>query len=219
SDLSRSGGRGVAAGAGGGPTAPPRRRVRRGSALASRESRSAPRRRPDDLAPGDSGPRGGASRRRARGRSAPARGRCAGSTSPRALGGSPGGLRGGSDGRGGHGGENRGRGSGAGGGGRARGRMGLIRVIGGDLRGRRTRVPDQGVRPTSERAREAVFDILGPSFLNGARVLDLYAGSGALGIEALSRGADFADFAERSRTVARTLEENLATLGLSARGR
>jgi len=97
--------------------------------------------------------------------------------------------------------------------------MGLIRVIGGDLRGRRIRVPDQGVRPTSERAREAVFDILGPSFLNGARVLDLYAGSGALGIEALSRGADFADFAERSRTVARTLEENLATLGLSARGR
>lgn len=97
--------------------------------------------------------------------------------------------------------------------------MGLIRVIGGALRGRRLRVPDQGVRPTSERAREAVFDILGPSFLNGTRVLDLYAGSGALGIEALSRGAGFADFAERNRMVARTLQENLAALGLSDRSR
>jgi len=97
--------------------------------------------------------------------------------------------------------------------------MGLIRVIGGELRGRRFRVPDRGVRPTSERAREAVFDILGPSLLSGARVLDLYAGSGALGIEALSRGAAFADFAEGSRSVARTLEQNLESLGLSTRGR
>ena len=97
--------------------------------------------------------------------------------------------------------------------------MGLIRVIGGELRGRRLRVPDRGVRPTSERAREAVFDILGPALLSEARILDLYAGSGALGIEALSRGAGFADFAEGSRTVARTLEENLATLGLSTRSR
>ena len=97
--------------------------------------------------------------------------------------------------------------------------MGLIRVIGGEFRGRRLRVPDRGVRPTSERAREAVFDILGPSILRGARVLDLYAGSGALGIEALSRGADFADFGERNRSVARMLEENLETLGLADRGR
>jgi 16S rRNA (guanine966-N2)-methyltransferase len=97
--------------------------------------------------------------------------------------------------------------------------MGLIRVIGGELRGRRIRVPDRGVRPTSERAREAVFDILGPATLSGVRVLDLYAGSGALGIEALSRGADFADFAEGSRVVARMLEENLEALGLSDRGR
>ena len=97
--------------------------------------------------------------------------------------------------------------------------MGLIRVIGGELRGRRIQVPDRGVRPTSERAREAVFDILGPAFLDGVRVLDLYAGSGALGIEALSRGATFADFAEGNRRAARTLEENLAALGLAARSR
>ena len=97
--------------------------------------------------------------------------------------------------------------------------MGMIRVVGGALRGRRLRVPDRGVRPTSERAREAVFDILGPSILTGTRVLDLYAGSGALGIEALSRGAKFADFAERNRIVARTLQENLDVLGLSDRSR
>ena len=97
--------------------------------------------------------------------------------------------------------------------------MGLIRVVGGELRGRRLRVPDRGVRPTSERAREAVFDILGPSRVRGARVLDLYAGSGALGIEALSRGATFADFAEGNRAVARTLEENLGTLLLADRSR
>lgn len=96
--------------------------------------------------------------------------------------------------------------------------MGLIRVVGGELRGRRLRVPDRGVRPTSERAREAVFDILGPR-VRGSRVLDLYAGSGALGIEALSRGAAFADFAEGNRAVARTLEENLGTLLLAARSR
>lgn len=97
--------------------------------------------------------------------------------------------------------------------------MGLIRVVGGELRGRRLRVPDRGVRPTSERAREAVFDILGPARVQGSRVLDLYAGSGALGIEALSRGATFADFAEGNRAVARSLEENLGTLKLAARSR
>ncbi|HEX7079037.1 MAG TPA: 16S rRNA (guanine(966)-N(2))-methyltransferase RsmD [Candidatus Eisenbacteria bacterium] len=97
--------------------------------------------------------------------------------------------------------------------------MGLIRVVGGALRGRRIRVPDRGVRPTSERTREAIFDVLGPAAVAGARVLDLYAGTGALGIEALSRGAAWADFAEGSRAVARRLSENLAALGLAERSR
>lgn len=92
-------------------------------------------------------------------------------------------------------------------------------MVGGELRGRRIRVPDRGVRPTSDRTREAVFDILGPAVVQGARVLDLYAGTGALGIEALSRGASFADFAEGRRAVARRLEENLRELGLASRSR
>ncbi len=79
-------------------------------------------------------------------------------------------------------------------------------------------MPARGVRPTSDRAREAVFDILGPGPVADARVLDLYAGTGALGIEALSRGAREAQFVEGSRMVARALRENLARLGLAERG-
>ncbi|HET7497974.1 MAG TPA: 16S rRNA (guanine(966)-N(2))-methyltransferase RsmD [Candidatus Eisenbacteria bacterium] len=93
--------------------------------------------------------------------------------------------------------------------------MGLIRVVGGALRGRRIAVPDRGVRPTSERTREAIFDLLGPDRVPGARVLDLYAGTGALGIEALSRGAASADFVEKDPAAARRLTETLAKLGLS----
>lgn len=96
--------------------------------------------------------------------------------------------------------------------------MGLIRVVGGALRGRRIPVPDRGVRPTSERTREAIFDLLGPGTLEGQRVLDLYAGTGALGIEALSRGAAFADFIEKDPAAAKRLSETLATLGLSGQG-
>ncbi|TMQ60465.1 MAG: 16S rRNA (guanine(966)-N(2))-methyltransferase RsmD [Candidatus Eisenbacteria bacterium] len=95
--------------------------------------------------------------------------------------------------------------------------MGFVRIVGGDLRGRRIRVPDRGVRPTAARTREAVFDVLGPRAVQRARVLDLYAGTGALGIEALSRGAAEATFLERNRAVARALRENLARLGLSDR--
>ena len=94
----------------------------------------------------------------------------------------------------------------------------LFRSVGGELRGRRIRVAERGVRPTSDRTREAVFDVLGPSPVVNARVLDLYAGTGALGIEALSRGALEADFLEGSKAVARALRENLMQLGLSGRG-
>ncbi len=95
--------------------------------------------------------------------------------------------------------------------------MGSIRIVGGGLRGRRIQVPDRGVRPTSDRTREAVFDVLGPRAVSDTRVLDLYAGTGALGIEALSRGAREAHFVEGSRPVARALRENLARLGLQER--
>lgn len=99
--------------------------------------------------------------------------------------------------------------------------MGRLRVVGGSLRGRLVRIPDElpGVRPTSERAREAIFDILGPARTSEAVVLDLYAGSGALGIEALSRGALRAEFVERDRSVASLLQRNLAALGLAGRSR
>lgn len=97
--------------------------------------------------------------------------------------------------------------------------MGVVRIVGGALRGRRVSVPDRGVRPTSERAREAIFDILGPGLVSGARVLDLYAGTGALGIEALSRGARSADFLEKSPEVATRLALNLKKLGFGDEAR
>lgn len=90
---------------------------------------------------------------------------------------------------------------------------GLLRVTGGRLVRRRFKVPDRGVRPTSDKAREALFSVLGPSVL-GARVADLYAGSGALGIEALSRGAARCVFVERDKGAARVLAENLESLEL-----
>lgn len=93
-----------------------------------------------------------------------------------------------------------------------------MRVTGGNLRGRRIRVPPgAAVRPTSDRVREALFGRLGD--LEEVRVLDLFAGSGALGIEALSRGAAEAVFVERSNAVAAVLQSNLDALGLSATGR
>jgi 16S rRNA (guanine966-N2)-methyltransferase len=90
-----------------------------------------------------------------------------------------------------------------------------MRVIAGSLGGRRLRAPPGRLtRPTSDRVREAVFSMLGP--LGGARVLDLFAGSGALGIEALSRGARSAVFVERDGGAVRVLEHNLASLELLA---
>ena len=89
-----------------------------------------------------------------------------------------------------------------------------LRVIGGRLSGRRFRVPRGEVRPTSERVREALFGRLGN--LEGVRVLDLYAGSGALGIEAISRGAVGATFVEREANALGVLRANLATLGIDS---
>lgn len=88
-----------------------------------------------------------------------------------------------------------------------------MRVIAGELGGRRLRAPSGRVtRPTSDRVREALFAMLGE--VEGARVLDLFAGSGALGIEALSRGAAGAVFVERDARVVRTLRANLDSLGI-----
>lgn len=90
-----------------------------------------------------------------------------------------------------------------------------MRVIAGTYRGRRlTRPPDASTRPTSDRVREALFSMLGD--LEGADVLDLYAGSGALGIETLSRGAASAVFVDSSREAATTIEDNLRALGARA---
>jgi 16S rRNA (guanine966-N2)-methyltransferase len=90
-----------------------------------------------------------------------------------------------------------------------------MRVIAGRFGGRRLRAPSgRGTRPTSERVREALFSMLGP--LQGAVVLDLFAGTGALGIEALSRGAARAVFIERERAALAVLGDNLALLGLDA---
>ena len=86
-------------------------------------------------------------------------------------------------------------------------------MTGGIFGGRTLRAPaGRGVRPTTDRVREATFARLGA--LGGARVLDLYAGTGALGIEALSRGAANVVFVERARASLDALRRNLATLGL-----
>jgi 16S rRNA (guanine966-N2)-methyltransferase len=95
----------------------------------------------------------------------------------------------------------------------------VTRIIAGFLGGRRISVPPSGTRPTSERVREALFSSLEASpGLTGVDVLDLCAGSGALGIEALSRGARHALFVESDRRAAAVLRRNLADLGLAATG-
>ena len=95
-----------------------------------------------------------------------------------------------------------------------------VRIAGGTHRGRRIRsVRRPDLRPTSERVRSAIFSILGQRLVDGVRVLDLYAGTGALGIEAISRGAGWADFVELNARLCRQLRENLAELSLDDRGR
>ena len=92
-----------------------------------------------------------------------------------------------------------------------------MRVIAGDLRSRRIAgIPGDSTRPTSDRLRETLFDILA-SRIRGATFLDAYAGTGAVGIEALSRGAAHAWFLERSRAALQVLRQNLASLDLEAR--
>jgi 16S rRNA (guanine966-N2)-methyltransferase len=92
-----------------------------------------------------------------------------------------------------------------------------VRIIAGELKGRRIKAPTwEGLRPTSDRLRETLFNILGPSVL-GARVLDGYAGTGAVGIEALSRGASHVTFVERDPRAVRLIEENLNHSGVRER--
>ncbi len=96
--------------------------------------------------------------------------------------------------------------------------MSGIRIVAGEWRGHRLAVPKgASVRPTSERVREAVFDVLGP--VTGHRVLDLFAGSGALGLEALSRGASHATFVEVDAHVAAVLEKNISSVRYGERTR
>ena len=89
-----------------------------------------------------------------------------------------------------------------------------MRVIAGRVKGARLEAKAPGVRPTSARVRSALFSALGPERLEGARVLDLYAGAGALGIEALSRGAAFARFVERDRRQCAAIRRTLRAAGL-----
>lgn len=94
-----------------------------------------------------------------------------------------------------------------------------MRVISGTARGRRLVAPEGSTtRPTPERVREATFNALGSlDAVVGATVLDLYAGSGAMGIEALSRGAAHATFVDQDRPAQRAIEANLTTTGLAER--
>jgi 16S rRNA (guanine966-N2)-methyltransferase len=90
-----------------------------------------------------------------------------------------------------------------------------MRIVAGTLRGRRIRAPaGRATRPTSDRVREALFSILGD--VGGLAVLDLYAGSGALGIEALSRGAASAVFVDSEPRAVAAIRANLEALGLDA---
>jgi 16S rRNA (guanine966-N2)-methyltransferase len=90
-----------------------------------------------------------------------------------------------------------------------------LRVVAGTFKGRRLVAPrGTRTRPTADRVREALFSMLGD--VGGARVLDLYAGSGALGIEALSRGADSAVFVESDARAIAAIERNLASIGVEA---
>ena len=92
-----------------------------------------------------------------------------------------------------------------------------MRVIAGDFKGRTLQAPTwEGLRPTSDRLRETLFNVVAPT-IRGARVLDGYAGTGAVGIEALSRGASEVVFVERDRRAVALIEANLARCGVRDR--
>jgi len=93
---------------------------------------------------------------------------------------------------------------------------GTLRIIAGDHRGRRIAVPPAGTRPMADRVRESLFAVLEPRIV-GARFADLCAGSGAVGIEALSRGAAHALLVERSREAAQIIQTNVSALKLADR--
>ncbi len=98
-----------------------------------------------------------------------------------------------------------------------------MRVVGGRLRGRALAAPkSQAIRPTADRLRQALFNILQHAYdepVTGARVLDLFAGTGALGIEALSRGAAFALLVDSGAEARALIRENVAALGLGGTAR
>jgi 16S rRNA (guanine(966)-N(2))-methyltransferase RsmD len=97
--------------------------------------------------------------------------------------------------------------------------MSGLRVIGGAAKGRRLKmVPGEGTRPIADRAKESLFNILG-SDVQAAAVLDLFAGTGGVGIEALSRGAARAVFVEAGREAVKVIQDNLRHTGLAERGR
>lgn len=97
----------------------------------------------------------------------------------------------------------------------------MLKIVGGEFRGRKLRFIEMpGVRPTTSKVREAVFDILNARRpLGGVRFLDLFAGTGAVGLEALSRGATYAEFVESDREALACLEANIAALAVSDRSR
>ena len=98
-----------------------------------------------------------------------------------------------------------------------------MRIVGGEFRGRPLATPrSNAIRPTTDRTREALFNILAHRFadrLDGARVLDLFAGTGALGLEALSRGASFCLFVEESAEGRGLIRDNVESFGLTGRSK
>ena len=92
----------------------------------------------------------------------------------------------------------------------------MTRIVAGSARGRRLAVPGQGTRPTAERVREALFSALASRMdFEGARVLDLFAGSGALGLEALSRGAETVVLIESDARAAAVVRANVTSVGIA----